>query len=251
MKHEKQLLAVGLLLCLNTAIASSTLTYGLTSPNLGNEFSSGINFLQSSSWSISQFDPSLGTLTGVNISVTGVGLGVGVEFPYASTYTAQGTFSDNVSFSLTDSSGNYIVAPSYLTISTQGQLFNSPNRTAPYTWGRNFFNQFQAHYSPVDLSPWQGTGSYNPGWTATFSHNPASFIGTQGVTGQHLNLTSSVLNAGADNFFGSITYTYDAIANTNPPPTSPVPVPGAVWLFGSVLAGLLGFQRRWNVERLR
>jgi len=47
-----------------------------------------------------------------------------------------------------------------------------------------------------------------------------------------------ILGTNFDNLYGSLTYAEDG-GNPNP-----VPVPAAVWLFGSALLGLVGFNRR-------
>ena len=49
-----------------------------------------------------------------------------------------------------------------------------------------------------------------------------------------------ILGIDSDNLFGSLTYAEDGGADG----PNPVPVPAAVWLFGSALLGLVGFNRR-------
>lgn len=61
------------------------------------------------------------------------------------------------------------------------------------------------------------------------------------------NAHQSMAGAGFGNF--NLGFIADSLTELPPPNSSPVPVPAAVWLFGSGLIGLLGFAKRRRVVK--
>lgn len=138
----------------------------------------------------------------------------------------------------------------------------TPTRIAA---GEDFSDQSYDNVGSV-LKTVFGTGSFignagqvdsaGGGKTASFSSNIAynylavhlggtqvffDFGSTGVAAGKTLNFATT--GQGFSNFRA-----FSTLAAVTPPPstpgTSPVPVPGAVWLFGSGLAGLIGMRRR-------
>ena len=98
------------------------------------------------------------------------------------------------------------------------------------------------------------SGSFNPGWTYTATGISAAFNG-YGVDVKHADLLTALgvpVNAPFEFFGFSVGFDFDGDGNataisTDIINTSPVPVPAAVWLFGSGLIGLVGIARRKKV----
>lgn len=177
----------------------------------------------SSSLALQQFDASLGTLTGISIDW---------DYGFNGTFrVVQDTLSGVAS------AQNGFVSNTVLATSTPagatGPSLNSFAGTAfsvavPPTYSQFFAGGKTDTQSFGPLSAFIGLGmvTYN-----FFSSSSATATVSEGLLS---GIVSSLHLVNAD-----ITYTYDDI--------SAVPVPAAIWLFGSGLVGLVGVARRKKV----
>lgn len=174
---------------------------------------------------LSQFDPSLGTLTGVTfnltstLSETGLSLSVSPQ-ENGSDGSASADFTLTIDDGIT--SGALFDQTFIHSVSCSG---SGPCTNADTTFD---FEIFDDAFSAAVLAGYQGMSTYN-------------------VTVSQLIDLSATSAGGSDSGFASasfaggwqgsiaVTYTYDEVV---------VPIPAAAWLFGSGLLGLLGTVKR-------
>jgi len=187
--------------------------------------------LQPTNWtdtlSFSKFDPSLGTLDSVDFSLTG---NVSGSAGYESTDTSAAMVYLDLSALLTLIRPDSSTVVTSLPVTTVSELASASDGNPDYdgpsgsTFGGLSANltETASSSSAGDLALFTGPGTINLG---VFSMGKSSGSGPGNLA------TLFTSNASAD---VTVTYNY----------TTAVPVPAAVWLFGSGLLGLVGVARR-------
>lgn len=130
-----------------------------------------------------------------------------------------------------------------------GLIFDGPDTYYAYLVGSNAVNWTD---NRPDTTEWWTRGGEvledGTGYFAEYHHGESSFI--LDVDGEFDIGDHMVWNYFNDSyeFMISAGVTLTAISEINPytTTTSPTPIPGAVWLLGTGLMGLLGFKRRKN-----
>ena len=220
-----------------TAVQAATVSF-TTSWSTSRSFGSGANvpfasdslndFVSNNG--ISKFDPALGILQGIDISLSGMRI----------TSLASANFRDDTLFStvaglqqLQNMSLN-IQMPGFILnrpiatrtarCSDTGTLFTSSSCTT--NLGTSTIGLPSTNTSLVPLSSYIGSGTVNIG----INQNARLFTDETDGDNGYVNSRSGQVRAS-----GTIRVTYDYTV---------VPVPAAVWLFGSGLIGLIGLSRR-------
>jgi hypothetical protein len=206
--------------CAEAALATYTGSLGPVSPN------------QNTYINVSQFDPTLGTLTGATFTLTGSFAGtyhfLNNDGPNRYGYWGQmgdisiSYGSMSVSAAVSDPNkpiGDWVTADLHK-VGPQGGLVNGTTYTGP-------------------------TISMNPSraWTFTSPGDLNAFIGT-GTLPFHFvaNQTSMTILQGGNGTWGIDTFTSGTV--TAQYEYTAAPIPAAVWLLGSGLVGLIGLRRR-------
>ena len=111
--------------------------------------------------------------------------------------------------------------------------------------GRGFF-QYTATWSPMDLiltagnSYWFSAANFNDGWTWALAQAGGPFIGSEqydAVESTGSDCTNGGPHCGPWGSLAGTDFTFLI-------ETTAIPIPAAVWLFGSGLIGLVGMARR-------
>ena len=199
-----------------------------------------VNTNQNALLSVSQWNPALGTLTGVELSLDAK-LG-GASDGYGSVSVTTGaqpsTFINTLTWSMQadvslagqGAMAAYAVSDTFdntpvgVTIDLKPA---SPNTTYTY---RTVALSDGAAFSPADLGAFQGLGTLDFLFLATVGDNTS--VGTVGL-GSPTRVSLSTQTFAQV----TVTYTYDEDLG---PPQSVVPLPAAVWLIGLAFLGHLG-----------
>ena len=215
--------------------ATISFTTGWNTSNNG--FSSGANVDNRfdslnafSSRSISQFDPSLGILTSINIEFFNMSLSssASANFRDDTLFSTVGGLQRLQNMFLDITMPNYSFNRSAFTrtdtcFDTSG-LFSSSSCNTSLGFSTNSLSNASA--SLGSLSTYTGLGSVNIG----VSQNASLFTNETDGDNGYVNTRSGLVRTA-----GSVRVTYDYAV---------VPVPAATWLFGSGLIGLIGVARR-------
>lgn len=206
-------------------------------------WAAGANGLYGDSHDIRWFSFNLATASNVTISVANAGLGTFTN--YNSSNAASGTF---------DSIGNIDAG-----FSVYSGAFPTGTGAAfeGATWDHdNDVNTPKVlTYSTAANAPAGSTGLFNAFGNVTLGNNfgvitTVNYLGhvndftgtaTESLTLNNLGPGFYSIAVGGASAGGTNTGTYAVTASMS---VQPVPVPGAVWLFGSAIAGMVGFGRR-------
>ncbi len=205
----------------------------IRSINSGANVDNRTDFLSdSSNRPISQFDPSLGILTGINIDFFGMSLSsrASANFRDDTLFSTVGGLQRLQSMSLGITMPNYsfsrFASTRTSTCSDTGGLFSGSSCNTNLSSRTN--GLFSASTSLGSLSAYIGPGFVNIG----VRQNATLFTNETDGDNGYVNFRSGQVRTA-----GSVRVTYDY---------SVVPVPAAAWLFGSGLIGLIGVARRTN-----
>lgn len=164
----------------------------------------------------SQFDTTIGTLTGVDIHFSGVGTNRIIEESNEDLLTAAGT--------------------SILNVSSSTGGFTDINNFNLDTPSNNLLNEFLVdqsfNFSAAEASEFLGTNAID----VDIMFNALMSLGIDDCPGIFLNVCSPEVST---RYRGEIVMEYHF--RQSPPP---IPVPPAIWLFVSALAGLIGLNKR-------
>lgn len=177
-----------------------------------------------------QFDSSLGTLTGVTLSIVG-GLDYGMDV------YGYDTNDDSLENSM---QGDAVVAVTAEVPASGGPI------VAPYmTAGTSVFCMEEAYSGPCfDFTEESADVDISEEFTGS---DMAAFIGSGDLSAVDVNLLLALNLFSSDNilepessifveFYGDVVVSYDYSI-------TPVPLPAAFWMMGSALAGLAGIKR--------
>lgn len=220
-------------------------------------------------------DPTAGfTYTGTNqVDITGRDIGYGtIDLGFTLDYQSLDAATLTQTFTFTNTSGSTITDLSFLALTDvnlggygegfydQGQLIDaqgnpitsgSANPTGYRQWSNNGglqdFELLASVDVPVDHYEVSVSDSPRPCETQDLcyravNNDDVALTDTVYEGEQDLVMAANWLRSVADGESFSYTQTFQIFDPTNPPPS--VPVPAAVWLFGSGLIGLVGVARR-------
>jgi hypothetical protein len=226
----KAILLAAALVSLSTSVSAATVSFGPVSGSGSDSYSFSGGGSGSVSLSIDmilqQFDPALGTLTGVDVtlefvtqsssgSITNNGSNTigpfGVGFPRATFFSAPGGVGKGIGL------GSTFFVPD---LAPGQSLSGGPG---------GLISSIQGTYAASTLGPYIGIGTV----TATLNHN-----GSVSIDSCDTCATLDTIGSYSATVRSTITYTFEPAV---------VPVPAAAWLFGSGILGLIGIARRKKV----